>query len=87
MIKPIPNCKTCHHENKCKKSRKCNLELIHYKPRKSIIKTLPKIEKFIESQLPYDSIRYLMSNFKIDHRNATDYYWKWRREYMRSNEL
>lgn len=87
MIKPVPNCKTCHYENKCKKLRKCNLELSHYKPKKSIIKTLPKIEKFIESQLPYDSIRYLMTNFKIDYHTAKDYYWKWRREYMRSNEL
>lgn len=78
----IPTCKSCkkRYSQCAKENIPCNEYSLLYEKQKK----LSRLEKFIKGYTSSFAINEIKKFFHIDKEQATVYYWKWRKNYVRS---
>lgn len=86
MLKPIPTCKNCTVRRKGYpiQCRECGEHKINFVMKVNAKKQFNNLEKFLIDR-PIDvSIIHIKKLFGLTNKQATEYYWKWRKDFMKN---
>lgn len=85
-FEPIKNCNTCKFKNNHKFNCDNCINGSSYQINVRTERKMGGLDRVVKGYRPSEAISLIARTFKVSYMEAKDYYWKWRKVYVRSKE-